>query len=68
MFRIITVSRNVALLLERNDVLAMAGFNVISPRYPEQAPTLAEQEQPDAVVIGHSVEPMVRRWLIRELR
>lgn len=68
MYRILSVSRNVSLLLERNSVLAMAGFSVISPRYPEQTPLLATREQVDAVVIGHSVDPKVRRAIIAEVR
>ncbi len=68
LYRILTTSRNVRLLLERNDVLAMAGFSVVSPRYPEQAPDLAAQEHVDAVIIGHSIDPEVRRFLIAQLR
>lgn len=68
MYRILSTSRNVRLLLERNSVLAMAGFSVISPRYPEQTPLLAAQQQVDAVVIGHSVDPFVRKSIIRDLR
>ena len=68
MYRILSVSRNVSLLLERNDVLAMAGFSVISPRYPEQTPALAMSEKVDAVVIGHSVDANLRRTVIAELR
>lgn len=68
MYRVLSISGNVRLLLSRNDVLAMAGFSVISPREPEQAPELAAQQQVDAVVIGHSVSPSVRKPLIAELR
>jgi hypothetical protein len=68
MYRILSTSRNVRLLLNRNSVLAMAGFSVISPRYPEQAPLLAAQEQVDAVIIGHSIDPFVRKSIIRDLR
>ena len=68
MYRILSISRNVRLLLERNDTLAAAGFSVISPRHPEQAAVLAAQEQVDAFVIGHSVEPQLRHRLIEEVR
>jgi hypothetical protein len=68
MYRILSTSRNVRLLLERNSILAVAGFSVISPRYPEQTPLLAAQEQVDAVIIGHSVDPFVRKSIIRDLR
>ncbi len=68
MYRVLSISRNVRLLLSRNDVLAMAGFSVISPKHPEEAPLLASQEDVDAVVIGHSVDCDLRRNLIAELR
>lgn len=68
MYRILSISNNVRLLLSRNDILAMAGFSVISPRHPEQAPLLAGQERVDAVVIGHSVGEAERKPLIKQLR
>jgi len=68
MYRILSISRNVRLLLSRNDLLALAGFSVVSPKHPEQAALLAAQEQVDAVVIGHSVEPALRQSVIQELR
>lgn len=68
MYKIVSVSRNTRLLLERNDTLALAGFRVISPRSPEQAPFLAFEQQVDAVVFGHSVEPEIRRTAIGMLR
>ena len=68
MYRVLSTSRNVRLLLSRNDVLAMAGFSVISPKLPEQAPALAAQEQVDAVVIGHSIGAALRRSIITKLR
>src|SRR5215472_3336979 len=68
MYRILSISRNVRLLLARNDLLALAGFSVISPIHPEQCAILAAREQVDALVIGHSVEPNLRRSVIKELR
>ena len=68
MYRILSTSRNVGLLLSRNNTLAIAGFSVISPKYPSEAPKLAIQENVDAVVIGHSVELPLRKSLIHELR
>jgi len=68
MYRILSISRNVRLLLSRNNILALAGFSVISPKHPEQAPLLASQEAVDAVVIGHSIEPATRREIIADLR
>lgn len=56
------------LLLSRNSVLALAGFSVISPKSPEEAPLLASREQVDAVVIGHSVDSETRKRIIAELR
>lgn len=68
MYRILSISRNVGLLLSRNDAISLAGFSVISPRHPEQAAILASQERVDAVVIGHSIEPSLRNAVIGELR
>ncbi len=68
MYRILSTSRNVRLLLERNNILALAGFTVVSPKHPEQTPVLAAQEEVDAVIIGHSVDPDTRKGLIADLR
>ncbi len=68
MYRVLSISRNVRLLLSRNDVLAVAGFSVISPRSPEEGPSLAAQRQVDAAVIGHSVPAPLRKSLIFQLR
>jgi hypothetical protein len=68
MYRVLSISRNVHLLLSRNNILALAGFSVISPKEPEQAPLLATQQLVDAVVIGHSINESLRKELITELR
>jgi predicted phosphodiesterase len=68
MYRVVSISRNVRLLLARNNVLALAGFSVISPKAPEQVTLLTSQEDVDAVVIGHSVDPETRKNIIRDLR
>ncbi len=68
MYNILSVSRNTRLLLSRNDTLALAGFRVVSPRTPEEAPFLALQQDVDAVIIGHSVESDVRKTLIYAIR
>lgn len=68
MYRILSVSRNTRLLLERNDTLALAGFRVVSPRTPEQAPYLAFEQSVDAVIIGHSVEADMRKTIIEIVR
>ena len=68
MYKIVSVSRITRLLLERNDTLALAGFRVLSPRIPEQAPFLAYEQDVDAVVVGHSVEPSMRQTVIEMVR
>jgi len=56
------------LLLTRNDLLAVAGYSVASPRRPEDAPTLFAADRFDAVLIGDSVPPRVRKELIEFFR
>ncbi len=68
MYRILSVSRNVRLLITRNDALAIAGYSVVSPRDPSEAPLIIAQQHIDAVIIGHSVEPAMRKRLIRDIR
>ncbi len=68
MYRILSVSRNVRLLITRNDALAIAGYSVVSPRDPVDATLIVVQQRIDAVVIGHSVEPSVREPLIGDIR
>jgi hypothetical protein len=68
MYTILSTSRNTRLLLARNDTLALAGFRVVSPRTPEEAPYLALEKKVDAVLIGHSIEQNDRRILIEALR
>jgi hypothetical protein len=68
MYKIVSVSRNTRLLMQRNDTLALAGFRVISPRVPEQAPYLAFEQRVDALIIGHSVEPHMRETIVEMLR
>ena len=68
MYRILSVSRNVRLLITRNDALAIAGFSVVSPRNPLDAPLILAQQSIDAVIIGHSVEAQTRTQLIQAIR
>ncbi len=68
MYRRLSVSRNVRLLITRNDALAIAGYSVVSPRDPSEAPLIIAQQHIDAVVIGHSVESAIRRQLISHIR
>jgi DNA-binding NtrC family response regulator len=65
--RLLSVSRNPRLLATRNDALALAGFTVVSPRSPEQTLLLLHQEKFDAVIIGHSIEPELRKRLIASI-
>jgi hypothetical protein len=68
MYRIISLSRDLNVLLRRNNVLAMAGFSVLSPAYPEEAAIIAAKQRADAIVIGDSFERLVRQRLIAEMR
>jgi len=55
-------------LAARNDALAVAGYSVASPKDPQDATLLFSQEPFEAVIIGHSVEPELRKGLIKALR
>jgi len=66
--RILSVSANTRLLVTRNDTLSLAGYNVVSPHKPEDAPELLARSHFDAVVIGHSLPPEVRAGIIRAAR
>lgn len=67
-YRIVSVSRNLGLLLSRNDALGVAGYSVVSPREPEQTHLLVQNARTDAVVIGHSVEARRRKSIIKKIR
>lgn len=69
MRRLLTISKNrAAALAKRNDALALAGFSVVTPRTPTEAPSLLNEREFDAVLIGDSVGPEERRTLIGEIR
>jgi hypothetical protein len=68
MYKILSVGRNIGLLLRRNDALALSGFHVFSPRTPEQTPYLAFEQHVDAIVIANSVDPHVRKTIIEAVR
>lgn len=53
--RLLTVSRSAPLLIGRNDLLATAGYSVVSPKLPADALVLLEQGEYVAVLIGHTV-------------
>ncbi len=55
--KILSVSRSTPLLIGRNDMLALAGYAVSSPRQPLDALRLLEDDGFIAVLIGHSVYP-----------
>jgi hypothetical protein len=55
--RLLSVSRDKPLLIGRNDMLAIAGYSVSSPREPLDAILLLQHEEYLAVLIGHSVLP-----------
>ncbi len=55
--RLLSVSRSTPLLIGRNDMLALAGYSVASPREPLDAVLLLQHEDYLAVLIGHSVLP-----------
>ncbi len=66
--RILSVSNNPRLLLARNDMLALAGYAVSSPRSPQEAIQLYRQNAYDVIVIGHSVPPPERAAIIRAIQ
>ena len=55
--RLLSVSRDTPLLIGRNDMLAIAGYSVSSPREPLDAILLLQHDDYLAVLIGHSVLP-----------
>ena len=55
--RLLSVSRDTPLLIGRNDLLAIAGYSVSSPREPLDAIVLLQHDDYLAVLIGHSVLP-----------
>lgn len=68
MKKILTISNNPRLLAVRNDMLAISGYSVASPRYLGDAPMMLAAEDFVAVIIGHSVLPAERRRLIPLMR
>jgi len=66
--RVLSISANPGLLITRNDLLAVAGYSVSSPRQPEGAALLFSTAHFNAVLIGDSVPPPVRADIIQQLR
>jgi hypothetical protein len=68
MSRILSVSGDTHLLVTRNHALAAGGYCIASPKLPEDAPLLFAEGNFQAVIIGHSVIPDVRKRIIPSLR
>ncbi len=66
--RILSVSLETRQRITRDDILAAAGFSVISPKTPDEASLLVKQEPVDVVVICQSVEPEDRKRIIQAIR
>ncbi len=66
--RILSVSNNTRLLVTHNDVLAFAGYDVVSPRIPAHALEMVCEGSYEAVVIGHSIPKDKRGPLIAAIR
>ncbi len=62
--RILNVSRDRAILLARNDALAVAGFSVVSPREPADALQILATSNIDVIILGHSI-PFEERVRLR---
>jgi hypothetical protein len=65
--QLLSLSNDVALLLPRNKALSTAGFVVKSPRDVTQAPALLASETFFAVLIGNSIPPPVRQFVIHAM-
>jgi len=66
--KILTVSRDRTILLARNDVLAIAGFSVSSPRTPAEAVHILATSEVAVIVLGHSVPKAEREELCGQFR
>jgi DNA-binding response OmpR family regulator len=66
--RILNVSRDRAILLARNDALAVAGFSVVSPREPSEALPILATSNIDIIILGHSIPFEERDHLRGEFR
>jgi len=66
--RILSTGRDLATIKLRNAVLAMAGYEVVSPATIEEVPDMCAREPFDLVVLGHSITRAERVEVIRNIR
>ncbi len=66
--KLLSISADIVLLLNRNHALATAGFKVSSPRAVEDAPRLFASDDFAAVLVGNSIPGPVRRSVIAAMR
>jgi hypothetical protein len=66
--QLLSLSNDIPLLINHNNALVTAGFIVKSPRDITQAPTLLAREKFFAVIVGNSVPPPVRQFIIHALK
>ncbi len=68
MYRILSISSESNLLFARNEALVVAGFSVVSLNTPHRVPQLLAHGDIDAVVLGHSLPPEIRHFIIGNVR
>jgi len=66
--RILSVSRDRAVMLARNDALAVAGFSVVSPRHPGESAQILATSDIDIILLGHSIPYQERTDLVHRYR
>ncbi len=66
--KILSVSRDRAILIRRNDALAIAGFSVSSPRVPDESLHILLTTDIDIIILGHSIPRAERDSLSRAFR
>jgi DNA-binding NtrC family response regulator len=65
---VLSVGRAGPLFTKRNNLLAKAGFTVVTATTPEEAIRTAKSAHPRTVVIGHRVPPAERLEILRSIR
>lgn len=66
--KLLSLSADIGTLIARNDALASAGFIVSSPNDVTRAPLMVASDHFSAVVIGNSVRPALRQFVIQAIR